>query len=104
MQTSNEESVKIVPRALIAMGVSDGQAKLWPGTEFTAGAENEAEREAADALIGGCTENPLDKSPTDCRMTRLSKWSSSRLLYVATQATTRWRKVHLEVDRVQIRG
>ncbi|KAH4262798.1 hypothetical protein HBH70_112040 [Parastagonospora nodorum] len=52
MQITNDETLEIVPRALKAMGVSDGQAKLWPGTGFTVGAENETEKEAADALIG----------------------------------------------------
>ena len=84
MQITNDETLEIVPRALKAMGVSDGQAKLWPGTGFTVGAENETEKEAADALIGECKEELLDKKPSDYRMARLSQWSSGRLLPIAT--------------------
>jgi hypothetical protein len=34
------------------MGVENGIAKKWPGTEFLVGAQNKKEREAAAALIG----------------------------------------------------
>ena len=103
MQITNDETLEIVMRALKAMGVPDGEAKLWPGTAFTVGAENDAEKEAADALIGECRK-PLDRRPTDYRMARQSQWSGSRLLSLATQATARWRKVYLEGGRVRFRS
>ena len=40
----------IIPKALEAVGVTE--LKRWPGTEIVVGSENEAEAEAALALIG----------------------------------------------------
>jgi hypothetical protein len=42
----------LIPRALKIMGVENGIAKKWPGTELLVGAQNKKEREAAAVLIG----------------------------------------------------
>jgi hypothetical protein len=50
--TNGETAPTIIPRALKVMGVGDGKAKVWPGTDVTVGGTREGENEAAEALIG----------------------------------------------------
>jgi hypothetical protein len=52
IHVKNQETLMVITRALKAVGVAHGTAKTWPGTDFVIGAENQAESEAADALLG----------------------------------------------------
>jgi hypothetical protein len=52
-----QETLMVIKRAFKAVGVADGTVKTWPGTKFVVGTENQAESEAADALLGELSQN-----------------------------------------------
>ena len=92
LQIVNTQTAEtIIPKALEAVG--ETELKRWPGTEIVVGSDNDAEAEAALALIGTSLVHRLLLALTLSRCAqRTRRW----LLSSTTQKAARWRKFHLQ--------